>query len=109
MTVTASSSHQYSSGIDLSDVGSSLRHFVGLNTLTGQSLQAADVDNDGSVSLSDVGTSLRAYVGLTTINTFDLVDSGGNRVTEVGSSSESTLYLVENGDVSLDGAFVAIT
>ena len=51
----------------------------------------------------------RENMGLTTINTFDLVDSGGNRVTEVGSSSESTLYLVENGDVSLDGAFVAIT
>ena len=72
-------------------------------------MQAADVDNDGSVSLSDVGTALRAYVGLTTIDTFDLVDSSGNRVTEVGSSSESTLYLVENGDVSLDGTFVAIT
>ena len=108
VTVTASSSHQYSSGIDLSDVGSSLRHFVGLNTLTGQSLQAADVDNDGSVSLSDVGTSLRAYVGLTTLNTFDLVDSSGNKVTDIGSSSETTLFLVENGDVSLDGAFVAI-
>ena len=108
VTVTASSSHQYSSGLDLSDVGSSLRHFVGLNTLTGQSLQAADVDNDGSVSLSDVGTSLRAYVGLTTLNTFDLVDSNGNKVTDIGSSSETTLFLVENGDVSLDGAFVTI-
>ena len=109
VTVTASSGHQYSTGLDLSDVGSALRHFVGLNTLTGQSLQAADVDNDGSVSLSDVGTALRAYVGLTTIDTFDLVDSSGNRVTDVGASSESTLYLVENGDVSLDGTFVAIT
>lgn len=109
VTVTASSSHQYSSGLDLSDVGSALRHFVGLNTLTGQSLHAADVDNDGSVSLSDVGTSLRAYVGLTTLNTFDLVDSSGNKVTDIGSSSETTLFLVENGDVSLDGAFVVIT
>ena len=109
VTVTASSGHQYSTGLDLSDVGSALRHFVGLNTLTGQSLQAADVDNDGSVSLSDVGTALRAYVGLTTIDTFDLVDSSGNRVTDVGASSESTLYLVENGDVSLDGTFVTIT
>jgi len=108
VTVTASSSHQYSSGLDLSDVGSALRHFVGLNTLTGQSLHAADVDNDGSVSLSDVGTSLRAYVGLTTLNTFDLVDASGNKVIDIGSSSETTLFLVENGDVSLDGAFVAI-
>ena len=55
-----------------------------------------------------MGTSLRAYVGLTTINTFDLVDSSGNKVTDIGSSSETTLFLVENGDVSLDGAFVAI-
>jgi hypothetical protein len=108
VTVTASSSHEYSSGINLSDVGSSLRHFVGMTTLTGQALQAADIDNDGSVSLSDVGTSLRAYVGMTTINTFDLVNSSGSRVTDVGSTSETTLYLVENGDVSLDGAFVVI-
>jgi len=51
---------------------------------------------------------LRAYVGMTTINTFDLVNSSGSRVTDVGSTSETTLYLVENGDVSLDGAFVVI-
>jgi hypothetical protein len=108
VTVTSSSGHEYSSGISLSDVGSSLRHFVGMTTLTGQALQAADIDNDGSVSLSDVGTSLRAYVGMTTINTFDLVNSSGSRVTDVGSTSETTLYLVENGDVSLDGAFVVI-
>jgi hypothetical protein len=87
---------------------------VGLNTLTGQSLQAADIDNDGSASLSDVGTALRAYVGLTTIDTFDLVNTSGERVTELGPSafiagSDLTLYLVENGDVSLDGGFVQIT
>ena len=109
VTVTASSSHEYSSGIALDDVMSSLRAFVGMTTLTGQAFHAADVDNNASLELSDVMSSLRAYVGMTSINTFDLIDSSGNRVTDVGSSSDSTLFLVENGDVSLDGGFVVIT
>ena len=51
---------------------------------------------------------------LTTIDTFDLVNTSGERVTELGPSafiagSDLTLYLVENGDVSLDGGFVEIT
>jgi hypothetical protein len=38
-----------------------------------------------------------------------LVDGNGALVTTLGlSTSDTTLYLVENGDVSLDGAFVAI-
>jgi len=47
-------------------------------------------------------------VGMTSIDTFDLIDGNGNRVTELGTASEATLYLVENGDVSLDGSFVSI-
>ncbi|MDA9229250.1 hypothetical protein N9P10_04115 [Rhodobacteraceae bacterium] len=109
VTVTASSSHEYSSGIALDDVMSSLRAYVGMTTLTGQSFHAADIDNNGSLELSDVMSSLRAYVGMTTINTFDLIDSSGNIVTDMGSSTDSTLFLVENGDVSLDGEFVVIT
>ena len=80
-----------------------------MTTLTGQSFHAADIDNNGSLELSDVMSSLRAYVGMTTINTFDLIDSSGNIVTDMGSSTDSTLFLVENGDVSLDGEFVVIT
>ncbi|MDC0162007.1 hypothetical protein OAI87_00230 [Paracoccaceae bacterium] len=105
----STSTHSYTSGVTLSDVGSSLRHVVGLATLTGEALQAADVDNDGTVSLSDVGSSLRHVVGLSTINTYDLVDGNGELVTDLGPSNDVTiLYLVENGDVSLDGGFVAI-
>ena len=108
VTLGSSTAYSYTSGLSLSDVGASLRHVVGLNTLSGQSLQAADIDNDGSVSLSDVGSALRAYVGLSTINTFDLVDASGTRITSLGpSTANTTLYLVENGDVSLDGAFVS--
>ena len=109
VTLGSSTAYSYTSGLSLSDVGASLRHVVGLNTLSGQSLQAADIDNDGSVSLSDVGSALRAYVGLSTINTFDLVDASGTRITSLGpSTANTTLYLVENGDVSLDGAFVSL-
>ena len=86
VTLGSSTAYSYTSGLSLSDVGASLRHVVGLNTLSGQSLEAADIDNDGSVSLSDVGSALRAYVGLSTINTFDLVDGSGTRITSLGPS-----------------------
>ena len=109
VTLGSSSTHSYTSGVSLSDVGASLRHVVGMTTLTGQALQAADVDNNGSVSLTDVGAALRHVVGMSIINTFDLVNESGELVTSLGPSAGNlTLYLVENGDVSLDGAFVAI-
>ena len=87
---------------------SSLRAYVGMTLLDGQAFHAADVNNNGSLELSDVMSSLRAYVGMTTINTFDLVDASGTRITSLGpSTANTTLYLVENGDVSLDGTFVS--
>ena len=43
------------------------------------------------------------------INTYDLVDGNGALVTTLGlSTSDTTLYLVENGDVSLDGSLPAM-
>ena len=79
-----------------------------MTSLDGQAFHAADVNNNGSLELSDVMSSLRAYVGMTTINTFDLVDVSGTRITSLGpSTANTTLYLVENGDVSLDGTFVS--
>ena len=109
VTLASSLTHYYTSGVSLSDVGSSLRHVVGMTTLTGEAMHAGDVDNDGTVSLSDVGTTLRHVVGMASINTYDLVDASGALVTALGlSTTDTTLYLVENGDVSLDGAFVAI-
>ncbi len=108
-TLAESSTHAYTSGVSLSDVGSSLRHVVGMATLTGQALQAGDVDNDGAVSLSDVGAALRHVVGMNSINTYDLVDANGALITALGlSTTDTTLYFVENGDVNLDGTFVAI-
>ena len=108
-TLAESSTHAYTSGVSLSDVGSSLRHVVGMVTLTGQALQAGDVDNDGAVSLSDVGAALRHVVGMNSINTYDLVDANGALITALGlSTTDTTLYFVENGDVNLDGTFVAI-
>ncbi|MDA9123736.1 hypothetical protein N9J96_09560, partial [Paracoccaceae bacterium] len=108
-TLEPSLTHTYTSGVSLSDVGSSLRHVVGMTTLTGEAMHAGDVDNDGTVSLSDVGTALRHVVGMASINTYDLVDASGALVNTLGlSTTDTTLYLVENGDVSLDGAFVAI-
>ena len=97
----------YTSDVAISDVVLQLRDIVGLQTLTGAAKEAADVNNDGSISISDVVSSLRDIVGLEAITTFDLVDSSGARVSQVGPSmSDSTLTLVQNGDVDLSGSFI---
>ena len=84
-----------------------LRDIVGLQTLTGAAKEAADVNNDGSVAIGDVVSVLRDIVGLEPITKFDLVNSNGARITDVGPSmTDSTLTLVQNGDVDLSGSFI---
>ena len=102
-----SQSSVYTSDVAISDVVLQLRDIVGLQTLTGAAKEAADVNNDGSISISDVVSSLRDIVGLEAITTFDLIDSSGARVSQVGPSMpDSTLTLVQNGDVDLSGSFI---
>lgn len=93
----------YTADIAISDVISSLKHIVGLETLTGAGLIAADVDNDGDVAIADVISQLKHIVGLETLNTFDAVDTGGNQLTEI-TSQASDIQLVLNGDVDLSTA-----
>lgn len=90
----------YTADIAISDVISSLKHIVGLETLTGAGLIAADVDNDGDVAIADVISQLKHIVGLETLNTFDAVDTGGNQITEI-TAQTSDIQLVLNGDVDL--------
>ena len=99
----------YTSDISISDVVLQLRDIVGLQTLTGQAKEAADVNNDGAVAISDVVSVLRDIVGLETLSTFDLVDSSGSRVSTLGPSmTDASLLLVQNGDVDLSGSFIII-
>ena len=90
----------YTADIAISDVISSLKHIVGLETLTGAGLIAADVDNDGDVAIADVISQLKHIVGLETLNTFDAVDTGGNQITEI-TAQTSDIQLILNGDVDL--------
>ena len=90
----------YTADIAISDVISSLKHIVGLETLTGAGLIAADVDNDGDVAIADVISQLKHIVGLETLNTFDAVDTGSNQITEI-TAQTSDIQLVLNGDVDL--------
>ena len=100
-------SNVYNSDISISDVVLQLRDIVGLDTLSGASKEAADVNNDGSIAISDVVSVLRDIVGLDSITSFDLIDTSGTRVTNVGPSiSDPILTLVQNGDVDLSGSFV---
>ena len=103
----ASQSTVYTSDIDINDVVAQLRDIVELQALSGAAKEAADVDNDGDVDVNDVVAVLRHIVELESISSFDLVNSSGARVTEVGPSmADATLTLVQNGDVELDGSFI---
>ena len=99
-------SSTYRADIAISDVISSLKHIVGLETLDGAALHAADVDNDDTVAIADVISQLRHIVGLETLNTFDLVDTAGERVTEI-TVETTDLQIVLNGDVDLSTALAS--
>jgi hypothetical protein len=103
-----------SKAINVFDVLATVDHIVGTNNaLTGQSFQAADVTNDNAVNLFDVLALVDHIVSADKkIDTYDLVDSSGNRVTQVNNLSTGTApkyQLVMNGDVvvSEDDFFTA--
>ncbi|SVC97171.1 uncharacterized protein METZ01_LOCUS350025, partial [marine metagenome] len=100
----------YDQNITISDAIDVLRHIVELESLTSGSsaYHAADVDNDGDIDISDAIDVLRHIVELDTIDTFDLIDSEGARVTQLeaeASGEAPTLILVSNGDVDMSGIF----
>ena len=98
-TITLDSS-MHTSDINIGDVISSLRHIVGLDTLTGKAALAADVDNNTRIDIGDVISQLRHIVGLDEINTFDVVNAEG---VEVGNTlaNQTSVELILNGDVDL--------
>jgi len=97
----------YDFDINISDAIDVLRHIVNLETLTGNAFHAADTDNNGSVNISDAIDVLRHIVNLETIDTFDLIDSSGNRVSELDANASGdapTWTLVANGNVDMSGS-----
>jgi len=91
--------------VGISDVITQLRHIVGLNTLTGVALGAADNDGDGSVAISDVISSLRLIVGLQEAPNAKLVTSSGQSEFLFDDSLEE-LYVVAPGDADLSWSAV---
>ena len=76
-------------------------------TLTGSAFHAADTDNNGSVNISDAIDILRHIVNLETIDTFDLIDDSGNRISELDANASGdapTWTLVANGNVDMSGS-----
>ena len=102
-------SNAYDFDINISDAIDVLRHIVDLETLSGNKYHAADVDNNGDINISDAIDILRHIVDLEAIDTFDILDANGNRVTELNTNSTGdapTWTIVANGDVDISGGFV---
>jgi len=100
----------YEQSINISDAIDVLRHIVDLQEITqgSNTYHAADVNNDGNINISDAIDILRHIVDLEAIDTFDLIDSDGNRVTQINAnaSGEAPIWtIVANGDVDMSGSF----
>jgi hypothetical protein len=108
--VKLSATDAYDFDINISDAIDVLRHIVDLQEITegSNAYHAADVNNDGNINISDAIDILRHIVDLEAIDTFDLIDSDGNRVTQLdaNASGEPPIWtLVANGDVDMSGSF----
>jgi cyclophilin family peptidyl-prolyl cis-trans isomerase len=108
--VKVSNSATYTQNINISDAIIVLRHIVDLEPITqgSDSYHAADVNNDGNISISDAISILRHIVGLEVLDTFDLVDENGNRITSLNPNSPDNFQdwvMVANGDVNMSGEF----
>ena len=108
--VKLSASDAYDFDINISDAIDVLRHIVDLESFTANTAgyQAADVDNNDAINISDAIDILRHIVDLDTIDTFDVLDSSGARVTQLDADATGeapTWTLVANGDVDMSGSF----
>ena len=100
----------YQQDINISDAIGVLRHIVKLENFEDgtANYHAADVNNDENINISDAIAILRDIVNLETIDTFDLIDQQGARVTRMDagvSGAPVEWTIVANGDVNLSGSF----
>ena len=106
--ITADYSSDTAGAVQISDVISQLRHLVGLDTLGGVALGAADNDGDGNVDISDVISSLRVIVGLEEPQSAKLVTDLGE-TQFLFDDAISELFVVAPGDADLSWAALDIT
>ena len=109
-SIKITNTENYSQSINISDAIDVLRHIVDLQEITqgSSAFHAADVNNDGNINISDAIDILRHIVDLEAIDTFDLIDSDGNRVTQLDANASGeppTWTIVANGDVDMSGSF----
>ena len=109
-SIKITNANHYTQDINISDAIDVLRHIVDLEAFTSGSagFHAADVDNNDSINISDAIDILRHIVDLEAIDTFDIIDSEGNRVTQLDANSSGdapTWTIVANGDADLSGGF----
>ena len=109
-TIKIANTDHYTQGINISDAIDVLRHIVDLEKLTAGSVgyHAADVNNDGKINISDAIDILRHIVDLEAIDTFDLIDESGDRVSNIDATSLDNApewLMVANGDVNASGEF----
>ena len=100
----------YNSGISIGDAVDVYKYLVNLAPLTEGSAEyhAADFNNDGSVTIGDAVSIEKHIVNLAPIDSFDLIDAQGNRITSLDADSSvdmQTWTIVANGDVDLSGSF----
>jgi VCBS repeat-containing protein len=106
--ISQSDAFDTSLAINVFDVLLTVESIVGISTLTGSARQAADVNNDSDVNVFDVLAMVEHIVGVSSIDHFDMVNSSGNRITQLTSITSGDVpeyHLVMNGDVNMDGAF----
>ena len=107
---TKLSSVAYNDDINITDAIDILRHIVDLERITAgtATYHAADVDNDGTINISDAVDVLRHIVELESIDTFDLLDSDGNRITALDTTATPapSWTIIANGDVDQSGSFI---
>jgi hypothetical protein len=108
--VKLSDANAYDFDITINDALAVLRDIVDLESLTegSNAFHAADINNDGNITINDALAVLRHIVDLEAIDTFDLIDSNGNRISELDATAAGeppTWTLVANGDVNMSGGF----
>jgi hypothetical protein len=109
--VKLSATDAYDFDINISDAIDVLRHIVDIKAFTPGSagFHAADVDNNGKINISDAIDILRHIVDIKAIDSFDLIDTNGDRVTSLDANASGeapTWTIVANGDANMSGGFV---
>jgi hypothetical protein len=106
--IKLSNANAYTSDLNIRDVMGVLKHIVNISSLEGQAFHAGDVNNDDLIDIRDVMAILKDIVNIEKIDTFDLIDSSGDRVDQIEDGNPATLpewTLIANGDVNQSGSF----